>query len=284
MMRWSATRIRRTARIISPDIARTYTMERAKRKPEAEDDFDDALIEAREDVAALHLMENLQVLFDAEAKKLSDAWFADYRDRIKELPHDRQDAYRQIVALSTEPQDVDLARPVSRFEPTKARETGWLETDIPTYKQHLLCDEQGSYPAELGTWEKAVLKAEMERDGFKFWYRNPDRPSQDSLGIAYADDDDTKIVRPDFHFLRGAGWRDCGGHHRSAWFSLGRRFAQIAGLGSLCRNPFAGLPPHRSCCGNGRQAARAGFDPCRCSPSGYGGHERGSSLQERGGG
>jgi type III restriction enzyme len=34
---------RRTARIISPDIARTYTIERAKRKPEAKDDFDDAL-------------------------------------------------------------------------------------------------------------------------------------------------------------------------------------------------------------------------------------------------
>ena len=57
---------RRTARIVSPDIARTYTMERAKRKPQAADDFDDALIEAREDVAALHLLENLQVLFDAE--------------------------------------------------------------------------------------------------------------------------------------------------------------------------------------------------------------------------
>jgi type III restriction enzyme len=72
---------------------------------------------------------------------------------------------------------------------------------IPTYKQHLLCDEQGEYPAELGTWEKPVLKAEMDREGFKFWYRNPDRPSQDSLGIAYVEGDDTKIVRPDFIFF-----------------------------------------------------------------------------------
>lgn len=192
---------RRTARIISPDIARTYTLERAKRKPGGDDDFDDALIEAREDVAALHLLENLQVLFDAEATKLSDRWFAKYRTRIKKLPHDRQEAYRQIVALSTKPQDVDLARPVSRFEPTKAREKDASETDIPTYKQHLLCDEQGFYPAELKTWEKAVLTAEMERDGFKFWYRNPDRPSQDSLGVSYADGDDTKIVRPDFIFF-----------------------------------------------------------------------------------
>ncbi len=192
---------RRTARIISPDIARTYTVERAKRKPEAEDDFDDALIDAREDVAALHLMENLQVLFDEEAEKLADKWFAKYHQNIKELPHDRQDAYRQIVALSTKPQDVDLAQPVSRFEPTKAREMDGSETDISTYKQHLLCDEGGLYPAELGTWEKKVLKSEMEQDGFKFWYRNPDRPSQDSLGIAYADGDDTKILRPDFIFF-----------------------------------------------------------------------------------
>lgn len=192
---------RRTARIISPDIARTYTIERAKRKPEAEGDLDDALIEAQEDVAALHLMENLQVLYEPEAKKLSDEWFAKYREDIKKLPHDRQDAYRQIVALSTEPQDVDLVRPVSRVEPTKAREKDSTETDLPTYDKHLLCDEQGSYPAELLAWEKSVLSAEMKRDGFKYWYRNPSHPSQDSLGIAYAIDDDTKIVRPDFLFF-----------------------------------------------------------------------------------
>src|SRR5262249_41539533 len=60
---------------------------------------------------------------------------------------------------------------------------------------------QGAYPAELGTAEKEVLKEEMKRDGFKFWYRNPDRPSQDSLGISYTDGDDTMIVRPDFIFF-----------------------------------------------------------------------------------
>jgi type III restriction enzyme len=192
---------RRTARIISPDIARTYTVERAKRKPGAEDDLDEALIEAREDVAALHLLDNLQALFDVEAKKLSDAWLLKYRDRIKALPDDRQEAYRQIVALSKEPQDVDLARPLSRFEPTKAREKDGSETEIPTYERHLLCNEQGVYPAELKGWEHAVLTAEMQRVGFQFWYRNPDRPSQDSMGIAYAEGDETKIVRPDFIFF-----------------------------------------------------------------------------------
>src|SRR3569833_698898 len=192
---------RRTARILSPDIARTYTEERAKQKPEAEDDFEDALIDAREDIGALGLMENLSALFDTEAEKLSNAWLVQYREQIKRLPDDRQDAYRQISALSREPQDVDLARPVSWMEATAARETDGTEVKLPTYPHHLLCDERGLYPAELNDWEKAVLKAEMQRDSFKFWYRNPNRPTQDSLGITYVDGRETKIVRPDFLFF-----------------------------------------------------------------------------------
>lgn len=191
---------RRTARIVSPDIARTYTMERAKRNPEAETDLEGALIEAREEVAALHLMENLQVLFDAEATQLADKWFAEHNERVKQLSDERQEAYRQITALSSEPQDVDLVRPISRFEPTKVRENE-AETAIPVYAKHLLCTEDGNYPSELKSWERAVLDAEMKRNGFRFWYRNPDRPSQDSLGVAYAFGDDTQIVRPDFIFF-----------------------------------------------------------------------------------
>ena len=190
---------RRSARILSPDIARTYTVARARHNDEAE--FDDALIEAREDVAALHLLENLQVHFDAEATKLANAWLAEFKAAIKQLPDDRQDAYRQIIAMSTEPQDVDMARPVSRFEPTAVRETSGTETKIPTYPRHLLCDDRGLYPAELNAWERKVLATESARGDFRFWYRNPARPSQDSLGIGYTDDGETKILRPDFVFF-----------------------------------------------------------------------------------
>jgi type III restriction enzyme len=192
---------RRTARIISPDIARTYTEHRARQKPEKEYDFDDALIEAREDIGALGLMQNLDVYIDAEATKLAEEWLTKYREQIKELPDDRQEAYREIRALSREPQDVDLARPVSRWEATAARERDGSETKLPTSENHVLCDSEGLYPAELNEWERAVLRAEMKRDGFQFWYRNPGRPTQDSLGVAYVDGDDTKILRPDFLFF-----------------------------------------------------------------------------------
>mgnify|MGYP000223948108 CR=1 FL=1 len=192
---------RRAARIISPDIARTYTEHRARQRPEEEHDFDDALIEAREDIGALGLMQNVDVYIDAEATKLAEEWLKKYREQIKELPDDRQEAYREIRALSRQPQEVDLARPVSRWEATAAREKDGSEAKLPTYENHVLCDSEGAYPAELNEWERAVLRAEMKRDGFRFWYRNPGRPTQDSLGVAYVDGDDTKILRPDFLFF-----------------------------------------------------------------------------------
>lgn len=151
--------------------------------------------------SALYLLENLQIHFDAAATMLSDKWFGKYRKQIKKLSDQRQEAYRQIVAFSAEPQDVELVRPVSRLEPTYVKEKDGSETEIPKYSKHLLCDDQGAFPTELGSWEIPVLIREMDRDGFRFWYRNPKRASQDSLGIAYTSSEEVRIVRPDFVFF-----------------------------------------------------------------------------------
>lgn len=192
---------RRTARILSPDIARTWTEHRAAGKDNAEEDFEGALIEAREDIAATGLLENVQILFNAEAEKLSSEWLAQYHDKIRKLPDDRQETYREIASLSALPQDIDLVRPKEWMAPTAAREKDGSETKLPAYQCHAMCDEQGVFPAELDQWETTVLKTEMQRKGFKCWYRNPNRPSQDSLGIAYEEDDQYKVVRPDFLFF-----------------------------------------------------------------------------------
>jgi len=192
---------RRAARILSPDIARTYTELRAKRNPDAEEDFEAALLEAREDVAAIGLLENLQIAYDAEAMRASDEWLAKFKDKIKKLTDDRQEVYRSISAFSRKPQDVDLAQPKSWIEVTAIRDADGKESLIPTHENHLLCDTQGHFPATLNGWETAIMDTETKRDGFKFWYRNPNRPSQDSLGIAYKDGDEVKVVRPDFLFF-----------------------------------------------------------------------------------
>jgi len=89
-------------------------------------------------------------------------------------------------------------RPLSWMEATTLREKDGTQRKIPTYPQHLLCDEKGDYPAMLNDREQAVLKQEMQCEGFRFWYRNPNRSSQDSLGIAYREGEDINIMHPDF--------------------------------------------------------------------------------------
>jgi type III restriction enzyme len=193
---------RRAARIFSPDISRTYADFLAYKvaKPDEPDEFEEAIVEARVSIAALGLVMEVQAYFDAEADKLAKAWLAKYGNQIKNLTDDRKEAYRQIVQMSSEPQDVDLVKPEATFEPTKVREND-EETELQTYTKHLLCDESGNYPANLKTsWEIAVAEAER-RKGFSFWYRNPQQPGQSSLGIAYLDGGQYKMVRPDFIFF-----------------------------------------------------------------------------------
>ena len=196
---------RRAARVFSPDISRTYVDALAYRaaKPENADEFEEALVEGRVQVAALGLVTEVQPAFDAKADKLAKEWLVTYGAAIKRLSHDRQESYRMVREMSAEPQDVDLVKPASRFEPTKARVNGF-ESALPTYEHHLLCDTQGHYPAELNNWEVKVVETEMKRAGFGFWYRNPQQPGQSSLGVAYISSQQYGIVRPDFIFFATA--------------------------------------------------------------------------------
>ncbi|MEZ0470094.1 DEAD/DEAH box helicase [Luteimonas salinilitoris] len=194
---------RRAARIFSPDISRTYVDHLAYKVANPEEDaeeFLEAITEARVTVAGLGLLMEVQAYFDATADKLAKAWLVQYGSQIKALIDDRKESYRQIIEMSTEPQDVGLVKPEAKFEPTKSREND-KETVLPTWKSHLLCDKDGTYPAELKGWERTVVETEIKRKGFVFWYRNPGQPGQSSLGVAYIDGDQYKIVRPDFIFF-----------------------------------------------------------------------------------
>jgi type III restriction enzyme len=194
---------RRAARVFTPDISRTYVDHLAYKVANPDDDaeeFLEAIAEARVTVAGLGLVTEIAPYFDAEADKLAKEWLALHGPQIKGLTDDRKESYRQIVEMSTEPQDVDMVKPEAKFEPTKARD-GEKETDLPVWKNHLLCDENGSYPAELNAWEAKVVETESKRKGFGFWYRNPQQPGQSSLGIAYLIGDRWEIVRPDFVFF-----------------------------------------------------------------------------------
>ncbi len=191
---------RRASRLLSPDVCRTYAEYLADKKTEA-DSPEDALMEAHADIAALALVPDVKAYLDTEADKLAKSWLAKYRVPIKSLWDERQEAYRQIKEMSSEPEDIELSKPKSWMEATSAREADGSEVPLPSYEHHLLCGEDGTFPAEMNAWETEVLNAEMQRKDFQAWYRNPSRSSQDSLGVAYTNKAQVKIVRPDFIFF-----------------------------------------------------------------------------------
>lgn len=198
---------RRAARILSADVARTYAEYLADKNLDAESD-EDALIEAHADIAALGLVPDVKPYLDAEADKVAEAWLTAHRVAVKGLSDERQEAYRQIKEMSTEPQDVGLTKPLSWMEPTTVREVDGTDEPIPTRKHHLLADESGDFPVVLNDWETEVLDTEMDRPGVVAWYRNPSRSSQDSLAIAYTSGNNVvKTMRPDFVFFSEAANR-----------------------------------------------------------------------------
>ena len=198
---------RRAARIFSPAIAHSYVDHLASQEADRDEDpegFLEAIMEARVTVAGLGLVMESQAYFDAEADKLTKDWLAKYGTQIKALSDDRRESYRQIIEMSTEPQDVGLLKPESRYEATKANENGNVIV-LPVWDGHLLCNEAGKYPAELNDWERTVVETESAKPGFSFWYRNPQQPGQASLGIAYEKSGHYGIVRPDFLFFAAQG-------------------------------------------------------------------------------
>ena len=146
--------------------------------------------------------QTLKSYLENEAEKLSNQWLNQYRVAIKSLSDERQEVYRQIREMSSDPLDVDLARPNTWLQPTTAREADGTEVELPRFERHMLCDEDGLFPESFNSsWEDKVLLAELQREGNVAWYRNPARASQDSLGVTYEEGGETKIVRPDFIFF-----------------------------------------------------------------------------------
>lgn len=190
---------RRAARGLSGDLAKTYARVLANTAPGM--DALDNLVEAQTTIAALGLVPEIGESLAAEAEKLANQWLNHHRIPIKNLPDARQEVYRQIREMSAEPQDIELARPRVWMQPTTLREVDGSTRNLPRFERHLLCDEEGLFPEDFGSWESEVILTELRREGTIAWYRNPSRTSQDSLGITYVDGGETKILRPDFIFF-----------------------------------------------------------------------------------
>lgn len=191
---------KRAARRISPDVAKTYSEYLAEKNGDAEDE-EEALIEAHTDVAAIGLVPAIKDELEKAAEALANNWLTTHEAAIKALSDERQDVYRELRELSANPLDVSLAMPRNSLQPTVEVKESGAEEALPLYDNHLLCDENGKFPALFNSWELEVLTKEAQRNDFLAWYRNPSSASPESLGITYPEDGQDSIMRPDFIFF-----------------------------------------------------------------------------------
>ncbi|MBL3703375.1 type III restriction endonuclease subunit R [Sulfitobacter sp. BDSS02] len=191
---------KRSARMISPDVAKTYS-EYLAEKNGADEDEEEALIEAHTDVAAIGLVPAVKDDLEKAAEALANEWLTTHEAAIKALSDERQDVYRELRELSANPLDVSLAMPRNSLQPTVEVKESGAEEALPLYDHHLLCDENGKFPALFNSWELEVLTKEAQRDDFLAWYRNPSSASPESLGITYPEGGQESIMRPDFIFF-----------------------------------------------------------------------------------
>lgn len=188
------------ARLFSADLATSYSEHLASKISDSTDP-EQALLDAHATLASMGLVPNIQSELNTEAERLSTRWLTEYKSKIVKLSDERQEVYREISEMGSEPVDITLARPVRWLQMTTILKPNGEEESLPAYSKHLLSDEHHLFPVEHNTWEGKVIKTELNRNGIVGWYRNPARASQDSLGITYTEGQEIKILRPDFIFF-----------------------------------------------------------------------------------
>lgn len=198
------------------DIAQSYVNHLTAR-----DDDDDTLRDAYVVTSALAIIPEVRTSIDREADLLAKMWFERYRVAIKGLSDDRQQAYADVQALATEPQRSSMIRPRNRIEDYVVLDDDGQQAMAPTAPLHLMSDAEGSCPiGALNDWEREVVTKELARPDASGWYRNPPRPSVDSVGVPYrGETGNWRSMHPDFIFFNEVNGRmvpsivDPHGHH-----------------------------------------------------------------------
>lgn len=192
---------RRAARVISPDLAKTYSEHLADQHDDSQD-YEEALIDAHIEVAAVGLVDTIKTQLNSDAECLAREWLTKHEAAIKGLTDERQSVYRELRELSADPLDVTLAMPRNRLQHSVELLSDGTKAPLPSLDRHLLCDEDGMYPDFLNKWEAKVLEVEMSSETSVAWYRNPSSSTPESLGIIYEKDGQASVLRPDFIFFK----------------------------------------------------------------------------------
>ncbi len=152
--------------------------------------------------AALLRLDGTRGTIDATATGWVQEQLDRFRVAIANTTGATRDAYTRVREQTTSPEVVSVELRANERAATKDRNGD----DLARYAGHLYADKTGMFPVDLNDWERRVVEAELDRDGFVAWYRNPGSATPASLRIAYQNDGgEWASLQPDFIIVSRRG-------------------------------------------------------------------------------
>lgn len=180
-----AAQYRRAAGLVGPPVAQSCLTQMIAAKGDELEDVTPYMME----VAAAALEFGVADDVERAASLQTATWLKMHREAISKLPASVQDKFDKIRREAKDSEESAITIPERR-----------TEQDGERWASHLLCADDGTFPAELGDWEKAVLRSELRSEGFITWYRNP-TGGERALRIPYVMDGVERALYPDFIFF-----------------------------------------------------------------------------------
>lgn len=145
--------------------------------------------------AALIRVPGVIVSVEASATEWVKDHLDAFRVEIKNMTGLRRDEFMRVQEQTNAVEEVTVRLRANERAATKDRGG----EDLPRYSGHVFADAAGQFPVDLNDWERQVVGAELGRQGFVAWYRNPGSATPASLRIAYQSDaGEWQSLQPDF--------------------------------------------------------------------------------------
>ncbi len=156
------------------------------------DDYDPT--EAKAETAVLALQPDVVEAVEAAAEHQTRSWLREHQRSISRLPDAKKAQYEPVKRETRTPELTNLILPTSRN--VSAGPNAW--------PKHVLCAEDGTYPADIKGWEVKVLERELRDDELVAWYRNPTGGTA-SLRVPYKATPHDRSMYPDLVVLHRHG-------------------------------------------------------------------------------
>lgn len=141
----------------------------------------DNKLDIRVEVAALLMIDGVVAEIEATANRFVREQLATFAVEIKNTTGATRDAFRRVQEQISAPEAITIELRTNEKAPTK--DAGG--DPLKTFEGHIYSDPAGQFPAQLTDWEDEVVTTEIARPSFVAWYRNPQRPTPNSLRIPF---------------------------------------------------------------------------------------------------